>query len=99
MTILKSLDCSISLAIYLSLGNYNNYFYFIYSFIFFLDVNFFHFIFLFNYLIVLLPQFSVISFVLFYYLNFVFIFPPPRLAFYAISGGKVFFRFLIPVIN
>ena len=65
MTILKSLDCSITLAIYLSLGNYNNYFYFIYSFIFFLDVNFFHFIFLFNYLIVLLPQFSVISFVYF----------------------------------
>ena len=27
----------------------------------------------------------------FYYLKFVFIFPLPRLAFYAISGGKVFF--------
>ena len=78
MTILKSLNCSITLAIcYVSFGKHNNYFYFIYSFIFFLDVIFFHLIFLFN-LIVLLSQFSVISFVLFYYLRFVFIFPPPR---------------------
>ena len=34
MTILKSLNCSITLAIYLSLGKQINYFYFIYSFIF-----------------------------------------------------------------
>ena len=99
MTILKSLNCSITLAIYVSFGKHNNYFYFIYSVIFFLDVIFFHLIFLFN-LIVLLSQFSVINFVLFYYLRFAFIFPPPGLAFYAISGGKVFyFRFLISVIN
>ena len=94
MTILKSLTCSITLTIYLSLGEHNNYFYFIYSFIFeFLDVNFLHLISLFD-LIVLLSQFSVISFVLFYHLKFVFIFPPPRLAFYAISSGKVFSDFL-----
>ena len=93
MTILKSLNCSITLAIYLSIGKYNNYFYFIYSFIFFFGDKIFHLIFLFN-LIVLLSQFSVISFVLFYYLKFVFISPPPRLGFYAISGGKVFSDFL-----
>ena len=99
MTILKSLNCSVSLAIYLSLGKYNNDFSFIYSFILYFGCKFFHLIFLFN-LIILLSQFSVISFVLFYYHKFVFIFPPPWLAFkYVIKGGKVFFPFCIPVIG
>ena len=46
MTILKSLNCSVTLAIYLRLGKYNNYFSFIYSFILYFGCKFFSFNFL-----------------------------------------------------
>ena len=46
MTILKSPNCSITLTIYLSLGKYNNYFSFIYSFILYFGGKFFSFNFL-----------------------------------------------------
>lgn len=46
MTILKSLNCSITLAIYLRLGKYKNYFSFIYSFILYFGCKFFSFNFL-----------------------------------------------------
>ena len=55
MTILKSLNCSVSLAIYLSLGKHNNDFSFIYSFILYFGCKFFSF----NFLIY--PYYIVIS--------------------------------------